>query len=120
MRTELVRDYRFEAAHRLPRVPAGHKCARVHGHSYCVSITVAGDADPQLGWLIDFAAIDEVVSPVVAQLDHRLLNDIDGLDNPTCELLAVWLWQRIAPRLAGLDAVAVAETRDARCVYRGR
>ena len=120
MRCELVCDYRFEAAHRLPRVPAGHKCARMHGHSYRVAVTVAGEVDPETGWLIDFAAVDAVVEPVLAELDHRVLNEIEGLDNPTCEQVARWVWERVAPRLPLLDAVSVAETRDARCVYRGR
>jgi 6-pyruvoyltetrahydropterin/6-carboxytetrahydropterin synthase len=115
----LERDYRFEAAHSLPRVPPEHKCARVHGHSYQIVVTVAGPVDPELGWLLDFADIDEVVAPLIATLDHRLLNDIEGLENPTSEHLAVWLWQRIRPRLAGLAEVAVSETATARCVYRG-
>jgi 6-pyruvoyltetrahydropterin/6-carboxytetrahydropterin synthase len=119
MRCELGRDYRFEAAHRLPRVPPGHKCARLHGHSYRVSVTLAGEVDPQLGWLIDFAAIDEVVEPIVKEVDHRVLNDLAGLDNPTCEHLARWLWDRIAPGLPQLAAVTVAETPESFCIFRG-
>jgi 6-pyruvoyltetrahydropterin/6-carboxytetrahydropterin synthase len=119
MRMELSRDYRFEAAHRLPRVPEGHKCARLHGHSFRFTVLLAGDVDEQTGFLIDFADVDVVVDPIVAQLDHRYLNELEGLDNPTSELLAGWLWRRIRPKLPQLAAVTVAETCDARCTYRG-
>lgn len=118
MRTRLERSYKFESAHFLPKVPAGHKCARMHGHSYVVTLAVEGEIDPELGWLLDFAAIDEHANPVIKQLDHQTLNEIDGLANPTCELLAVWLWQRLAG-LSGLSEVIVQETLTARCVYRG-
>jgi 6-pyruvoyltetrahydropterin/6-carboxytetrahydropterin synthase len=120
MRMELSRDYRFEAAHRLPHVPTDHKCARLHGHGYRVTVTVAGEVDPHLGWLVDFADITAVVEPLVRdRLDHRTLNDVEGLENPTAELLAVWLWERLASRLTGLDSITVHETCTARCTYRG-
>lgn len=115
----LVRDYAFEAAHSLPRVPEGHKCRRMHGHSYKVKVTLAGPIDPAFGWLVDFAAVDEAVDPVIRALDHQVLNEIAGLENPTSELLAVWLWQRLAPIVPHLAEIEVAETADARCVYRG-
>jgi 6-pyruvoyltetrahydropterin/6-carboxytetrahydropterin synthase len=120
MRTRLERSYRFEAAHFLPKVPPGHKCARMHGHSYQIEIAIEGEIDPERGWLVDFAAIDEHATPLVRELDHHVLNEIDGLANPTSELLAVWLWQRLSPTLAGLVEVAVSETPTSRCVYRGR
>jgi 6-pyruvoyltetrahydropterin/6-carboxytetrahydropterin synthase len=119
MRCQLSRDYHFEAAHRLPRVPATHKCSRVHGHSYRVTITVTGPIDPDLGWLLDFADLDRVVDPVIERIDHQLLNEVAGLENPTSELLAVWLWRAIQPGLAGLTEVMVAETPTSCCVYRG-
>ena len=119
MRTRLERTFRFEAAHFLPRVPEGHKCSRMHGHSYQVAVVIEGEIDPNLGWLIDFAEIDEKVSPLIRQLDHHVLNEIEGLSNPTSELLAVWLWQRLAPMLTGLVEVVVSETPTSRCVYRG-
>src|SRR5688500_11577432 len=119
MRTRLERIYRFEAAHYLPRVPPGHKCARMHGHSYAISVAIEGEVDPQRGWLMDFAEIDEHVMPLIREVDHQILNDISGLTNPTSELLAAWCWQRLAPALPGLVEVVVAETPTSRCVYRG-
>lgn len=119
MRTRLERTFRFEAAHFLPRVPEGHKCARMHGHSYQVDVVIEGEIHPETGWLVDFAEIDEKVSPLIRRLDHQILNEVDGLGNPTSELLAVWLWQRIAPALPGLVEVVVSETQTSRCVYRG-
>ncbi len=119
MRCQLSRDYHFEAAHRLPRVPATHKCSRVHGHSYHVTITLSGSIDSDMGWLVDFADVDRVIDPVIARIDHTLLNEIPGLENPTSELLAVWLWREIQPRLPGLTEIMLAETPTSRCVYRG-
>jgi 6-pyruvoyltetrahydropterin/6-carboxytetrahydropterin synthase len=115
----LERTYRFEAAHFLPKVPAGHKCARLHGHSYRIDLALEGDLDPERGWVMDFADIDEHVAPLIRQLDHQVLNEIDGLANPTSELLARWCWQRLAGSLPGLAEIAVAETTTSRCVYRG-
>ncbi len=120
MRTRLERDYRFEAAHSLPNVPEGHKCARLHGHSYRVIVGVEGEVDPALGWLIDFAAVDTIAAPIIDRLDHRTLNELMGLENPTSENLALWLWREIAPRLPQLADVTVSETPTSRCIYRGR
>jgi 6-pyruvoyltetrahydropterin/6-carboxytetrahydropterin synthase len=119
MTHELVRTYRFEAAHRLPRVSESHPCNAVHGHSYEIEIHIVGDLDPTLGWVLDFADIDRAADPIVAELDHRLLNDIPGLANPTSELLAQWLWKRLESRLPGLSAVAVRETAGSVVVFRG-
>jgi 6-pyruvoyltetrahydropterin/6-carboxytetrahydropterin synthase len=119
MRARLERSYRFEAAHFLPKVPPGHKCARMHGHSYLVEIAIEGEVDPELGWLVDFAEIDEHATPLVRQLDHQVLNEIEGLANPTSELLAAWWWHKLAPTLPQLFEVAVSETPSSRCVYRG-
>jgi len=119
MRMRLERSYRFEAAHFLPHVPAGHKCARMHGHSYKIDLVVEGEVDPARGWVMDFAAIDEHAMPLVRQLDHHVLNEIEGLANPTSELLAAWLWTHLTPALAELVEVGVSETSTSRCVYRG-
>jgi len=119
MRTRLQREYRFEAAHYLPRVPAGHKCARMHGHSYFVLVVLDGEIDPDLGWVMDFGDLDEHVLPLIQRLDHHVLNELDGLANPTSELLGVWLWDRLRPNLPQLVELHVAETPTSRCVYRG-
>lgn len=103
----------------MPKVPEGHKCARVHGHSYEVEVTIEGEIDPDLGWVIDFSTITEHMAPLIQALDHRTLNDIEGLPNPTTELLAVWFWQRLSG-LPGLIELAISETPTTRCVYRGQ
>jgi 6-pyruvoyltetrahydropterin/6-carboxytetrahydropterin synthase len=119
MNVRLVHEFRFEAAHRLPKVPAGHKCARLHGHSFRVELTVAGPVDESTGWLIDFQRLYDAWKPLYDELDHRFLNEIPGLENPTSELLARWIWQRIAPSLTVLARVAVHETCESRCEYAG-
>jgi 6-pyruvoyltetrahydropterin/6-carboxytetrahydropterin synthase len=119
MDVELVKEYRFEAAHRLPHVPPGHKCARLHGHSFRFEIHVVGPVAESTGWLIDFGVLDEVVAPLVARLDHYYLNDIEGLENPTSEVCARWLYERIRGKLPQLTAITFYETCDARCIYRG-
>ncbi len=106
----IFKAFTLEAAHRLPNVPPGHKCARLHGHSFRVEIHVAGEPDPRLGWVMDFADLKTAFQPLYDQLDHHYLNDIEGLENPTSEMLARWIWQRLQPRLAGLDKVVVHET----------
>jgi 6-pyruvoyltetrahydropterin/6-carboxytetrahydropterin synthase len=115
----IVRSFGFEAAHRLPAVPADHKCARLHGHSFRVELEVTGPIDPEAGWVIDFAEVKRAWKPVFDVLDHRYLNEIEGLENPTSETIAVWIWDRLAPNLPGLSRIAVAETCTARVVYRG-
>ena len=119
MKIELIKEYRFESAHRLPRVPPGHKCARLHGHSFRFEINLVGEVDPETGWLIDFGVIDQYVMPLVERVDHHLLNEIEGLENPTSEVLVRWLWDHLRPSLPQLVAVTLWETHDARCVYRG-
>ena len=120
MRVELSKTYSFEAAHRLPLVPPEHKCSRLHGHSFQVDVSVTGDVDERMGWLVDFADISAVAEPILlGQLDHRTLNDVPGLENPTSERLCQWLWERLRPQLPGLSAITVHETCAARCTYRG-
>jgi 6-pyruvoyltetrahydropterin/6-carboxytetrahydropterin synthase len=116
---ELYKDFRFEAAHRLPNVPEGHKCARLHGHSFLVRVSVTGDVDSDTGWVLDFDDLKQAFEPIKTQLDHYYLNDIDGLENPTSENLARWIWQRLRPSLPLLSAVEVRETCNVGCIYRG-
>lgn len=119
MQAELIRTFRFEAAHALPNVPAEHKCRRLHGHSYRVDIHVAGPIDPEKGWVMDFGDVKRAVEPVLAELDHRMLSDVPGLENSTSEMIARYLWDRLKPALPLLSAVAVWESENSRCVYRG-
>ncbi len=118
-RVRLVREFTFEAAHRLPHAPPDHKCRRLHGHSFRVELVCEGEIDPQAGWLVDFADIKRVFTPLFSQLDHHYLNEIEGLENPTAEHLARWIWTRLKPALPLLAQINVAETCTARCEYRG-
>jgi 6-pyruvoyltetrahydropterin/6-carboxytetrahydropterin synthase len=115
VRTEISKTFPLESAHRLPHVPAGHKCARLHGHSFQVTLHVTGPIDPQLGWIIDFAEITRAWQPMHELLDHRCLNDVPGLENPTSENLARFVLTRVQLAGAKLSAVSVAETCNARC-----
>jgi 6-pyruvoyl tetrahydropterin synthase/QueD family protein len=120
MRVELTQRYRFEAAHRLPHVPSDHKCFRLHGHSFEVEVSVVGTVDERMGWLVDFGEITAIVEPLLMrELDHRTLNEVPGLENPTSEMLCLWLWRRLHSVLPSLSAVTVHETCAARCTYRG-
>ena len=116
---QLFKVFQIEAAHRLPHVPAGHKCARVHGHSFRIEVHVEGPVDPHLGWVMDYAEIKMAFAPLFDALDHRYLNEIDGLDNPTSEHLAQWIWLRLKPALPQLSEVVVHETCNSGCRYRG-
>ena len=119
MNVELRKQYHFEAAHRLPRVPEGHKCARLHGHSYEVVLELGGAVDPRTGWLVDYAEIDSAWGELYARMDHRNLAELPGLENSTCENLCAYIWDALRPRLPALSAVTVSETHDSRCTYRG-
>jgi len=116
---EIFKVFTIEAAHRLPHVPAGHKCGRLHGHSFQIEVHVAGPLDTNLGWIIDFADIKGAFKPLEEQIDHRYLNEVDGLENPTSENIARWIWQRLKPSLSGLSKVVVRETCTSGCVYAG-
>ncbi len=116
---EIFKEFTFEAAHLLPNVPPGHKCRRLHGHSFRVEIAVRGDVDPETGWVMDFADLKRAFEPLYDQLDHHYLNEIEGLENPTSEQLARWVWQRLRPRLPGLSQIIVRETCTSGCIYRG-
>jgi 6-pyruvoyltetrahydropterin/6-carboxytetrahydropterin synthase len=116
---ELVKDFRFEAAHYLPLVPEGHKCRRMHGHSFRGEVAVRGAIDPATGWVMDFAELKAAVNPLVKRLDHYLLNEIEELENPTSEVLSVWIWKQLAPTLPLLYRVTIEETCSSRCHYFG-
>lgn len=116
---EIFKEFSFEAAHRLPHVPSGHKCARLHGHSFRVAIHVRGPVEESAGWIMDFDDIKKAFQPLYDQLDHRYLNEIKGLENPTSEVLARWIWSRLKPSLPLLSQVVIRETCTTGCVYRG-
>ncbi|HET7300073.1 MAG TPA: 6-carboxytetrahydropterin synthase QueD [Oleiagrimonas sp.] len=116
---DIYKQFTIEAAHRLPNVPEGHKCARLHGHSFGVEIRVGGEPDPVTGWVMDFADIKAAFAPIFERLDHHYLNDVEGLENPTSEVLARWIWRQLAPRLPGLSEVLVRETCTAGAICRG-
>lgn len=119
MATEIHKVFHIEAAHRLPNLPATHKCSRLHGHSFRVEIHVAGEIDPEFGWVMDFADLKQAFEPLYRVLDHNYLNDIEGLENPTSENLAAWIWQRLKPALPSLARVVIAETCTSACVFTG-
>lgn len=116
---EIFKEFSIEAAHKLPKVPPGHKCGRLHGHSFRIQVYVGGPVDPNLGWISDFAEIKSAFKTVEEQLDHRYLNEVGGLENPTSESLARWIWQKLLPCLPNLRKIVVQETCNAGCVYSG-
>lgn len=119
MRVRLVKTFDFEAAHWLPSFPEGHKCRRLHGHSFRVDVAVAGEVPADRGYLVDYGEIKAAIAPVRETLDHYCLNEIDGLENPTSEMLARWIWLRLKPALPMLEEITVHETCTSKCVYRG-
>ncbi len=116
---EIYKEFTFEAAHRLPNVPAGHKCGRLHGHSFQVAIHVSGEIGEQSGWIMDFADLKAAFEPIYKRLDHYYLNDIPGLENPTSEVLATWIWQQLKPNLPQLSKIEIKETCTSGCIYCG-
>jgi len=116
---DIFRIFTIEAAHRLPNVPAGHKCARLHGHSFRIELHIAGEVDARTGWIMDFAEVKKIFQPIYDRLDHHYLNEIPGLENPTSENLARWIWDETKSRLPLLSKVVVHETCTSGCVYSG-
>ena len=117
--TQIFKEFTFESAHRLPFVPPDHKCHRLHGHSFRVEVHVGGEVDPSTGWILDFADIKAAFKPLHDRLDHNYLNEIEGLENPTSENLALWIWERLENVLPGLAQVVVRETCTSGCIYTG-
>ena len=120
MVVRLSKTFRFEAAHDLPTFPDGHKCRRLHGHSFRFEVVVEGEVDERKGYLIDYGDIKAAADPLVKRLDHYYLNEIEGLENPTSEVISRWLWERLKPRLPQLSAIIVYETCTSMCEYRGK
>lgn len=116
---EVFKEFQFEAAHRLPNVPPEHKCSRLHGHSFQVTLYISGEIGQDSGWIMDFGDIKKVFKPIYEQLDHNYLNDIPGLENPTSEVLAKWIWQELKPLLPELSKIQIRETCTSGCIYIG-
>ena len=116
---EIYKEFTFEAAHRLPNVPEGHPCARLHGHSWKGTIYVQGDVGEHTGWVMDFREVKRLFAPIYDQLDHNYLNEIEGLDNPTSEVVAKWIWRNLKPVLPNLSKVMINETCTSGCIYKG-
>ncbi len=116
---DIYKEFYLESAHWLPHVPEGHKCGRLHGHSFKVIITVSGEPNSESGWIVDFAEIKSSFGFLFEQLDHVCLNHVEGLENPTSEHLAIWIWEKLKPELPLLSQVEVCETCTSGCIYRG-
>lgn len=117
---EIFKQFTFDSAHFLPHAPPGHKCREMHGHTYRLVVYIEGDLDKEIGWVMDFADVKRVIDPVVKSIDHQLLNNIEGLENPTCEHIAIWLWDKIKPELPMLARIELYETPTSGAVYRGK
>ena len=116
---EIYKEFTIEAAHRLPNVPKGHKCSRLHGHSFSIRLYVSGEAPEPSGWVMDFSELKNAFKPLFDKLDHHYLNEIEGLENPTSENLARWIWNHLKPNLDLLSAIEIKETCTSGCIYRG-
>ena len=116
---DLFFKFSINAARRLPNLPADHVCSRLHGHTFLIELHISGDVDPDSGWVIDFADLENPANAVMAELEHRYLNEIDGLYNPTSENLAIWIWDKIHASVPGLSQVVVSEGADRGCRYSG-
>jgi len=116
---KITQAFTFEAAHRLPKVPETHRCHRMHGHSYRVELTLEGDVDPETGFVVDFFDVEAAFGPILVRLDHYCLNEVEGLENPTAENIAMWIWDRVKPTLANVALIKVFETPNCWAEYKG-
>ena len=119
MRARLIKDFNFEAAHTLPSLPDDHKCRQMHGHSFKVEILVEGEVDETVGWVYDHKCISKAMAPLLEMMDHAYLNDIEGLESPTIEIMAAWFWRKLELDLSGLCEIVIYETPTARCSFKG-
>jgi len=115
----IYKQFTFDSAHFLPGVPAGHKCANMHGHTYALTVHIEGEPDPKIGWIIDFADLKKNIQPVIELIDHQVLNTVQGLENPTSEILSIWLWNKIKPLVPGLKKIELKETPTSGVIYEG-
>lgn len=117
MKAEIVQGFEFHAAHHLPAVT--HKCRRIHGHTYKIDLHVEGEVSEEFGWVMDFYDLEAAFQPLMEQLDHRMLNEVEGLENPTAEHIGAWIWHKLKPQIPGLCQVVVWETSTSRAIYKG-
>lgn len=115
----IFKEFTFDSAHSLPHVPKGHKCKAIHGHTYRLKVLIEGELNPHLGWVMDFSDLKNIVKPVIDQIDHKYMNELEGLENPTCEAIAIWLWDRIKPSIPFLKEIELYETPTSGTIYRG-
>lgn len=116
---EIYKAFRFDAAHRLTGVAPSHKCAALHGHSFEIEVHLRGAVDAETGFVMDFGELGAVCEPILDQLDHVILNEIEGLGNPTCEVMCAWLWKALKPQLPLLYSIVIKETASSGCTYKG-
>lgn len=116
---EIYKEFSFDSAHFLPHVPEGHKCKNMHGHTYKLKVFVKGEPHPHLGWIMDFKELKDKIGPLIDQLDHKLINDIEGLENPTAENITLWIWKRLQPVLPQLSRIELYETPTTGVIYDG-
>lgn len=119
MTTTLYREFTVEAGRYLPRLDQGHPCARMHGHTFVIQVHITGTPGEESGWLMDFAELDNRIQNVRQALDHKVLNEIEGLENPTTELLAQWIWNHLVEELPGLSRIVIQENPHSGCIYTG-
>lgn len=115
----IYKIFRFESAHYLPNVPQGHKCGGMHGHSYTLKVFIKGKPSLATGWIMDYSELKAQLKPLIGQLDHQVLNTIEGLENPTSENLCIWLWKKIKLELPALERLELNETQDSGVIYEG-
>ena len=117
MKYELKQHFQIESARFLPHLPKDHPCSRMHGHSFKIILTLQGPLDERIGWVMDYHQISEVMQPLLKELDHRVLNEVAGLENPTSELLAKWIFERGSKEISMLRSVTIMETPFTECTY---
>ena len=116
---QIYKEFSFDSAHFLPNVPEGHKCKNMHGHTYRLKVVIEGEPDPVFGWIMDFKQLKDAVNPVIERLDHKLINDVKGLENPTAENITIWIWKQIKPLLPLLSRIELFETSTTGVIYSG-
>lgn len=117
---QIFKQFTFDSAHFLPNVPDGHKCKEIHGHTYKMIVYMEGDIEADSGWLMDFGDLKKIIEPIVKSIDHKFLNKIEGLENPTCEMMTIWLWNKIKPNLPSLTKIELHETPTSGAIYEGK